>query len=122
MREAAASVWLLLLMASMATPIAAQAVYGTIVGTVLDSTGAVVPKAKVIITDPSRALTFSTSTNESGLFSQRFLTAGKYEIRVEASGFRAHLQDVSVSVARYMRGWPLRRRCRSTRPGAGPPS
>jgi Carboxypeptidase regulatory-like domain/TonB dependent receptor len=75
-----------------------QAVYGNVVGTVVDPSGAAVPNAKVIISDTSRAVTFSTTTNESGFFTQRFLIAGTYQVRVEASSFRAYVQDVSVSV------------------------
>jgi hypothetical protein len=75
-----------------------QAVYGNVVGTVVDPSGAAVPHAKVIISDTSRAVTFSTTTNESGFFTQRFLIAGTYQVRVEASSFRAYVQDVSVSV------------------------
>ena len=85
---------------TLSTPVAAagQAVYGNIVGTVVDQTGAGLPNAKVIITDTSRAVSFTTTTNESGFFTQRFLIAGRYQVRVEAEGFRAHVQDVSVSV------------------------
>ena len=38
--------------------------------------GPAVPNAKVIITDTSRAVSFTTTTNESGFFTQRFLIAG----------------------------------------------
>jgi outer membrane receptor protein involved in Fe transport len=77
---------------------AAQAVYGNIVGTVVDESGSSLPGAKITITDTSRAVTFTTTTNDSGFFTQRFLIAGRYTVRVEAEGFRAYVQDVSVSV------------------------
>src|SRR5688572_26682610 len=82
------------------TPVSAfgQAVYGNVVGTVVDPSGAAVPNAKVIISDTSRAISSTTTTNESGFFTQRFLIAGTYQVRVEASSFRAYVQDVSVSV------------------------
>jgi len=77
----------------------AQAVYGTIVGTVTDATGAAVANAKVTITDIGRDVTQTTTTNDSGNFSQRFLIAGRYRVRVEAQGFKAYVQDnVPVSV------------------------
>ena len=76
----------------------AQAVYGNIVGTVVDQSGAALPNAKVLITDVSRAVSFTATTNESGFFTQRFLIAGRYQVRVEASGFSAYVQEVSVSV------------------------
>src|SRR4029450_10809816 len=85
---------------SLITPIPAlgQAVYGNVMGTVVAPSGAAVPNAKVIISDTSRAVTFNTTKNESGFFTQRFLIAGTYQVRVEASSFRAYVQDVSVSV------------------------
>jgi hypothetical protein len=82
-----------------ASPGWAQAVYGTIVGTVTDSAGAAIPNAKVTITDLGRDVTQITSTNESGNYSQRFLIAGSYRVRVEAGGFKAFVQEnVPVSV------------------------
>lgn len=85
---------------ALATPAAVigQAVYGNIVGTVVDQSGAGVPNAKVTITDTSRAVSFPVTTNDSGFFTQRFLIVGRYQVRVEAEGFRAYVQTVSVSV------------------------
>ena len=98
MREAAASVCFFVFALSISDAASAQAVYGTIVGTVVDQSGAGLPNATVIITDPNRAVSFNTTTNQSGFFTQRFLLAGRYQLRVEASGFAAHAQDVIVSV------------------------
>src|SRR5215204_6587554 len=81
-----------------------QAVYGSIVGTVTDSTGAAVPNAKVTITDTGRDVTASTITNESGNFVQRYLIVGRYRVRIEAPGFKAHLQEnANVSVDTELR-------------------
>jgi hypothetical protein len=80
-------------------PMFGQAVYGSIVGSVSDSTGAVVPNARVTITDVVRDVTQATNSNESGNFTQGFLIAGRYRVRVEATGFKAYVQDnVQVSV------------------------
>ncbi len=77
----------------------AQAVYGSIVGTVLDPSGAPISGAKVNITDIGRDIANNTTTNESGNFNQRYLIAGTYRVRVEAPGFQAFLLDkVGVSV------------------------
>src|SRR3954454_1403976 len=76
-----------------------QAVYGSIVGTVLDSTGAAVANAKVMIRNVERDTTHETSTNESGNYAQRYLIVGKYQVRVEAPGFQAAVEnDIPVSV------------------------
>src|SRR5207244_1322855 len=77
----------------------AQAVYGTIVGNVADQSGAAVVGAKVTIRNLERDVVNLTSTNESGNYTQRFLIVGRYSIRVEAPGFKAHMQDnIGVSV------------------------
>lgn len=77
----------------------AQAVYGSIVGTVTDPTGAVVAGAKLTITDTGRDVSVSTTSNDSGNYSQRFLIVGRYRVRVEASGFKTYVQDnIAVSV------------------------
>lgn len=76
-----------------------QAVYGSIVGTVTDTSGAAVAGAKVTINDIGRDVTTTTSTNESGNFTQRFLIVGQYRVRLEAPGFKIFVQEnVGVSV------------------------
>ena len=80
-------------------PVCAQAVYGSIVGTVTDASGAAVPNAKITIRDLDRDVSNETTSNESGNYSQRHLIAGRYQVRVEASGFEGFAQDnVQVSV------------------------
>ena len=83
---------------SFAPELAAQAVYGSIVGTVTDSTGGSINGAKVTITSLERQVTETATTNESGNYLQRNLIVGRYRIRVEASGFKAFQQDANVSV------------------------
>jgi len=81
----------------------AQAVYGNIVGNITDQSGAAVPGAKVIIRDLDRDVTFTTTTNETGNYSQQHLIAGRYQVRVEATGFGPVFQDVNVSVDAELR-------------------
>ncbi len=77
----------------------AQAVYGNIVGTVTDSTGAAVPHAKVTVRDAGKGISFTTLTNEAGNYSQSHLIVGSYEVRVEAPGFATFLQqNINVNV------------------------
>ncbi len=75
-----------------------QAVYGNIVGTVLDPQGAAVANAKIVITDTQRAVSYTATTNSDGNFTQRFLIAGTYQVRVESPGFKVTVQNVQVSV------------------------
>ena len=89
----------LVLLAFPTRKLQAQAVYGSISGTVFDSSGAAVPNAKITITDVGRDVNYTTSTNESGNYSQTHLIVGKYRVRVETSGFKAAVQEnVNVSV------------------------
>jgi carboxypeptidase family protein len=91
---------LALLFLTAALPAArAQAVYGSIGGTVSDSSGGVVADAKVTITDPSRNIVYSTTTNSSGAFMQSHLIIGTYRVQVEANGFKTAVEEkVEVAV------------------------
>src|SRR5216684_798108 len=76
-----------------------QATSGGIFGTVTDPTGAVIAQAKVTLTDVSKGVTVTTTTNESGNYTQTHLTVGTYKISVEATGFKTSVQEnVPVSV------------------------
>src|SRR6266581_6616514 len=87
------------LFCSVRTPRAnAQAVYGSILGTVTDPQGAAVVGGKVTITDQNKGTTQETTTNESGNYSVTHLIADLYSVKVEAQGFKASEQkDVTVS-------------------------
>jgi outer membrane receptor protein involved in Fe transport len=98
MRKTVAMLSLALFAMFASTAAYGQAVYGNIVGSVTDSSGAAVANAKVTITDLSRGVSVNAQTNESGNFTQRFLIVGRYQVRVEAPGFKSALQEVGVSV------------------------
>jgi hypothetical protein len=65
----------------------AQAVSGTIVGTVVDQSGAVVANAQVTMVLTGQNEEHSTVTNESGNFTEPNLAPGTYTVTVAASGF-----------------------------------
>src|SRR4051794_2820360 len=69
-----------------------QAVFGSISGTVTDPTAASVAKARVTITDTGKGVSYATTTNDSGNYSQQHLIVGTYEVRVEAAGFQTWVQ------------------------------
>jgi hypothetical protein len=64
-----------------------QAVYGNIIGTVSDPSGAMVPDAMVVVLDTDRGTSYRTTTNASGNYEQTHLLAGNYRIRITALGF-----------------------------------
>lgn len=58
-------------------------------GSVTDTTGAVVPGAKVTLTSNATHFTRMTTTDSAGLYGYFQLTPGIYSLSVEASGFQA---------------------------------
>jgi Carboxypeptidase regulatory-like domain len=65
-----------------------QAVNGTLLGTVIDATGAAVADAKVMATETTTGAIHESSTNESGNYTFPNLQPGKYAVTVEAKGFK----------------------------------
>jgi hypothetical protein len=74
-------------------PACGQAVRGTLLGTVTDSTGAAVPNARVTITEVNTGIRRSTQTNESGNYVFPALDPGLYRVAVEQTGFRTAVKD-----------------------------
>ena len=74
----------------MSQPAAAQILYGSIVGNVVDPSGAAVPSAKVVITNVETNQSRETTSNESGLYNFPTVAAGPYKLQVTAQGFRSH--------------------------------
>lgn len=66
----------------------AQTTTGSMSGTVVDSTGQVLPGATVTIVNEQTREERSGATNEVGLFSFPALQPGPYTVRAELSGFR----------------------------------
>ena len=78
---------------------AAWAQYGAgIQGVVQDKSGAVVPGAKVTVTEQSTGVTHDSLTSASGFYSVPGLTPGLYTVSVEATSFRTEtISHVAVS-------------------------
>jgi len=66
----------------------AQAVYGSIFGTVTDNTGAVIPNAKITITDVSKGTSVSTQSNTTGDYRVDHLIPDTYTVTVDAPNFQ----------------------------------
>ena len=65
----------------------AQTITGNINGTVTDPSGAIIPGAKVTATNTDTNVQTSTTSNNDGLYSIRFLQIGHYTVKVVAPGF-----------------------------------
>ncbi len=77
-----------------------QEITGSIVGTVKDANGAVVKGATVTIIDSDKKAAVRTlTTNDDGEFSAPLLPSGFYDVSVEATGFKKHIdQRVKLNV------------------------
>src|ERR1043165_890059 len=97
-----------LLLIALLMPMAAwpQAGTSTIRGVVRDQAQAVIPGAKVMLTNTGTAVARESQTNSSGFYTFPAVTAGAYRITVESPGmnkFEGNLQvqisqDASVDV------------------------
>jgi hypothetical protein len=79
-------------LASPSAVVFAQVATGSIVGTVHDASGQVVPGAQVTIRNVNRNTTTSLVTDENGTYAALFLVPGTYEVHVELQGFKAWVQ------------------------------
>ncbi len=75
-----------------AVPVSAQVTTGTIVGTVKDSAGAVVPGATVTITETGKQTSSIYTTDSDGAYTAPFLIPGTYELAVDVQGFRKYVR------------------------------
>src|SRR3984885_11619493 len=76
-----------------------QAVNGTLLGTVTDSSGAVIANATVTATETNTNVSHSGRTNESGNFSFADVPPGNYSVTVEMAGFKKEVQrGIALSV------------------------
>lgn len=72
----ACTVFLIALCASVAAPAAAQSVGGTLLGTVVDNSGAVLPGASVTATNTATAVARATISDGQGRYSIADLSPG----------------------------------------------
>ena len=71
----------------------AQTIVGSISGIVSDPTGAVVPGAKIVLTDNNKGYTYNAVTDSVGRYVLLDLPASNYKLTVEASGFKSTTQE-----------------------------
>ena len=75
-----------------------QAVYGSILGSVTDPSGAAVNGAKITVTSQTKNVSTETTTNESGNYAVTHLIPDVYVVRIEAQGFKTlEFRDIQVS-------------------------
>nr|MBA3600411.1 TonB-dependent receptor [Acidobacteriota bacterium] len=75
-----------------------QTVTGSLVGRVEDAAGAVVPGARVVVTEVSRGTTREITTNDEGNYSIGSVEPGIYRVEIEQANFKKFIRE-NVEVA-----------------------
>jgi hypothetical protein len=90
-----------LLALAFAPAIRARASYtAQLTGVITDSSGGVVPSAKVILTDEATNVPLSTTTNDKGIYVLTGLRPATYTLRIEAPGFNpAERRGIALAVS-----------------------
>ncbi len=88
MRALRLSLGLVFLLASAGSLFAQAGATGSILGTVTDSTGAVIPKVRVTITNTATNVPFHAVTSSAGDYLAPSLNPGYYSVAAEAPGFQ----------------------------------
>jgi hypothetical protein len=82
----------------------AQTTTGSIVGTVTDPSGGIVPNAAVTVTNIDTSTVLKTTADAAGNFVLTPLLVGRYSVAVEASGFKKEVRSgVKVDVQSRVR-------------------
>jgi len=96
MKAAAFCLSCLVLIAMSSSGAYGQAISGNLVGTVIDSSSAVVPNASVEATKIDTGVVTTTTTGGTGAYRFENLPVGTYQIAVKSRGFRTALQQVDI--------------------------
>ena len=76
---------------------------GTIQGSVTDSSGALVPHAKVIVTNTAQNVSQQSATDSAGAFAVPDLIPGPYRVSVSATGFSTEVVNgINLSVGKVV--------------------
>lgn len=87
-----------LLLTSAALPLHAQLTTADIVGSVTDTTGAIVPNATIRLEDLATHQVRTATANEAGEYTFTFLQPGHYSIQVNSTGFsQFRISDIAVN-------------------------
>jgi Carboxypeptidase regulatory-like domain len=82
----------------------AQGNTATVTGIVTDSSGAVIPKTRVVITNVGTNISHEAETSNAGEYTIPLLTPGEYRVKVDVQGFKAVVQSgVTLQVAQTAR-------------------
>jgi outer membrane receptor protein involved in Fe transport len=102
-RTVSAALWLFLGL-FLLLPFADAQNEGAISGTVEDSSGAVLPRAAVKLTNHEQGTVRTQQSNQSGVYQFTFLPAGTYDLEVSSTGFKTETRvNITLTVAQNTR-------------------
>ncbi|MEK6398296.1 MAG: carboxypeptidase-like regulatory domain-containing protein, partial [Terriglobus sp.] len=88
----------------MSAPLLAQYENGSVVGTVRDSSGAVIANATIAVTNRATGVVSTRQSDDQGNFEVPALRVGQYDVQVTKEGFAvANATNITVSVAARQR-------------------
>src|SRR5215813_5025173 len=86
------------------TPVYAQQTCATLVGTLTDATGAVVPNARIKAVNLATGAARDATGDDSGNYSLPFLPAGDYEVTITAQGYKTRkVERLTLQVSQTLR-------------------
>ena len=88
---------------SAASLLFAQGNSGSILGTITDSSGAVVASAKVSVTNTRTSVKVESTADELGNYLFNFLAPGTYRVETEVAGFKKFSREVALETGRQLR-------------------
>jgi Carboxypeptidase regulatory-like domain len=89
-------------------PLGAQTTFGSITGTVTDTSGAVIPNAAITVTNEATGAVRNVVTSNPGAFNVPDLGVGSYKIHIEAPGFKPYDQADMTLNANQVLGLDVR--------------
>lgn len=89
--------FVLVIFVCLAVVAVAQTDTARVIGTITDTTGAVLPNATVTITDLGTGRVVTAKTNDTGGYTVNALPIGKYHVDVKMEGFKTSGADFTLS-------------------------
>jgi len=93
---------LLIALVCLAAMAYAQTDTARVIGTITDTTGAVIPNANVSVTSAATGQVAAVKTNGAGEYAINALPVGKYHLDVKQEGFKAAAADFSLEVSQVL--------------------
>src|SRR6202789_657530 len=82
----------------------AQVSTASIIGTITDDTGAIVPDTVVTLKNNASSVTRTTKSNRDGLYTFDYVPIGDYTVTSTRTGFQSQSQQLQLTAAQTARG------------------